>query len=179
MHALRSSPGAAVRSIAPNFIYEHSTITSLAQFASSVAHAESTESDDAPHKIERMEAMLEKYCASFPQHVPTSRTAPDKDVVLLTGTTGGLGSNILAHLVASDTVGRVFALNRPSRQGESLLSRQVAALADRGLDPNIAHSPKVVFVEGDFNEGLGVSQGVEDEVSSFLMPVDCGSDTVV
>lgn len=93
--------------------------------------------------------MVEKYSQSFPQHHP-SRPTPSQDVVLVTGTTGGLGSNILAELVASKDVARVFAINRKDSNGTvSVIDRQVTALNRQGLDPSIISSPKVEFVETD------------------------------
>lgn len=69
-------------------------------------------------------------------------------VVLLTGSTGGLGSYLLASLLSRKDVAIVYAVNRPSKSG-TIKQRQHAAFEDRGLDPAIIDSAKLVYVEGD------------------------------
>lgn len=75
-------------------------------------------------------------------------------VVLLTGSTGCLGSSILAELFACPDVRRVYALNRPSAFGRTLQDRQRRALIARGLDGALASSNKVVLLEGDISSPM-------------------------
>lgn len=72
--------------------------------------------------------------------------------MVVTGTTGALGSYILAQLVASDDVHRIYALNRPASDGTPLIERQVVALTNRGLDGQIAYSQKVNLLEADLGK---------------------------
>ena len=86
------------------------------------------------------------------------------DVVVLTGSTGGLGSTLLAQMVENPSVSRVYALNRKGA-GKTLKQRQVEALVDRGYDATLASDPKVVLIETDSSHGgLGVPAAQLEEV---------------
>ena len=81
---------------------------------------------------------------------------PQGYVVLVTGTTGAIGSNTLAELHKSSSVARIIVLARKSTT--SLTVRQKKALDDRGLDSKIVNSSKIALFEGDLalpNFGLG------------------------
>ncbi|THH14562.1 hypothetical protein EW146_g5781 [Bondarzewia mesenterica] len=165
LRSLKENAGLDTRSISSSFVYQHPFIASLASFVSSVAlgQTDETEQDGAA----RLVAMVEKYSKNFPSHVP-SKPLPSKDTVVLTGTTGALGSNILALLVATPTVERVYAFNRGS-SGSSLLERQKAGLAERGLDPSIATSDKVVLVEGNVTAAdFGISPELRLRIRSSV-----------
>jgi len=89
--------------------------------------------------------MMAQYSKEFTPHTGID-PLPSHDVVLVTGTTGTIGSNVLAQLVADPKVGKVYVLNRESSTPSDV--RQRIALRDRGLDPSIVDSPKVVLLEG-------------------------------
>lgn len=132
-------------------------------------------------RVKILESFSIPYTSTFPTHSKWDGQAclcseectvrPDsRDIVLVTGTTGALGSAILAKLVASDNVGRIYALNRKSKQGICLLERQKQALSSRGYDPNIVLSPKVVLVEGDFmRSGLEISHVLKEEACTVVI----------
>ena len=63
-----------------------------------------------------------------------------------------MGTHILAHLLKIPTVSKVYALNRRSSNGPTLETRQSQAFADRGFDPGLVKSSKVMLVECDFAE---------------------------
>ena len=111
--------------------------------------------------------LVEKYSADFPVHVPR-RAAPNREVVLVTGTTGGLGASLLAVLVQAPEVTRVYALNR--KGSGSVYERQKAVLDERGFDSlTILSSPKVVLLESKADEvNLGLSSEVYEEVCRSL-----------
>lgn len=69
-------------------------------------------------------------------------------VVLLTGSTGGLGSYLLASLLSHEDVVAVYAFNRPSSKS-MIQHRQRAAFEDRGLDTAHLDSAKLIYIEGD------------------------------
>lgn len=95
-----------------------------------------------------LERMIRKYSIGFDADAqrPTGPLLPDA-VVLITGTTGGLGSYFLAQLLADDRVSRVYAFNRPSEN--SIAERQAAGFKARELDTSLLSSSKLVYVEGD------------------------------
>lgn len=89
-----------------------------------------------------------------------------REVVLITGTTGGLGAATLVKLVQSKSVKKVYALNRQPKSGANLLEKQRIALESRGYDPKVAAHPKVVLVAADITEtGLGVEASLDREVN--------------
>jgi thioester reductase-like protein len=111
-----------------------------------------------------MLSMVQKYSRDFPKHQPSVAT-PDKDVVLVTGTTGGLGSGLLAELVASKDIIHVIAVNRKDPSGAALADRQKVSLQRQGLDPAIVLSLKVTLVEADLSlSDLGLSSDIFDSV---------------
>jgi len=102
---------------------------------------------------QELQALVEKYTETFPARPAVNgsgRLLPAGDTYLLTGTTGGLGSNMLAQLLASSTVIHVYAFNRPSRSATSE-ARHRSAFEKRGLDTSLLSSKKLVYVEGDLN----------------------------
>jgi thioester reductase-like protein len=93
--------------------------------------------------------VVAQYSKEFAPHTGTD-PLPSHDVVLVTGTTGTIGSNVLAQLVVDPKVGKVYALNREGSTPSDV--RQRIALRDRGLDPSVVDSPKVVFLEGTVSQ---------------------------
>lgn len=154
-------------SMSSGFIYEHPNIKSLAKHMLQLV---GTQPSEAEALTSDAELFLARYTRDFPTHIADANAVvnggSEGDVVLVTGTTGALGSALLATLVASKSIAKVYALNRPSKQGESVAERQEKGLASRGYDPGVAKSPKVVLVEGDSTKtGLKVDAEVLEEVS--------------
>ena len=113
--------------------------------------------------------MMAQYSKEFAPHTGTN-PLPSHDVVLVTGTTGTIGSNVLAQLVADAKVGRVYCFNR---QGSTPLDvRQRTALGDRGLDPSVVDSPRVVLLEGIISQPkLGLADDLYEEVRTSVTHV--------
>ena len=113
--------------------------------------------------------MMAQYSKEFSPHTGTDPLPPD-DVVLVTGTTGTIGSNVLAQLVADPKVERVYGLNRESIT--PLDTRQRIALSGRGLDPTIVDSPKVVLLEGTVSQPkLGLPDDLYEELRASVTHV--------
>lgn len=129
------------RTIPGSFVYHHPTIESLAGYILDIAKGSSAQSlpgavvvDASTAKIDAMHAMLRKYGADFRKHVASpSRREEEEDggeVVLVTGTTGWLGSLMLAEMLQDRNVKRVYALNRKVRAG-STRERQAHAFEEK------------------------------------------------
>ncbi|KAJ7625856.1 putative aminoadipate reductase [Roridomyces roridus] len=151
--ALRNSEhkGAAAQ-IPQNIAYSHPAIQDLAAAIAQVVRggdAAGSESDSIDDQKAAVEAMITKYSQGFDSPIPAMATTPRSSdaVVLLTGTTGALGSHILAMLLESASVQRVYAFNR---RGRTVISeRQHDAFVDRSLNTELLSSAKLVFLEGD------------------------------
>jgi hypothetical protein len=169
--ALRDGFQLDTRRNVDNFVYEYPSISSLATFL--VAHVSGKYADKSSDaaKEKDMVRMVGKYSASFPAHVSVGSTSsPGCKSVLLTGSTGGLGSFVLSALVADKDVIRIYCINRPSIAGSaSLLDRQVASLIDKGLPIEILESEKVILLEGDLEQHQwGLEKSVYDIVCRKL-----------
>ncbi|KZT73191.1 acetyl-CoA synthetase-like protein [Daedalea quercina L-15889] len=163
LQALREDAKVETRNLSSSFVYEHPTVSALGAFVSSVALGTANTSTSPAARVEAMQAMVAKYSSNFPVHktILLNAAQPVKDVVLLTGTTGALGSHLLVKLAKNPEVKRVYALNRASRGQVSLRERQAKVLAERGLDASILDTDKVVLVEGDLTQqNFGLTEDV-------------------
>ena len=125
------------RVCSPRDIYAHPTIGGLAKFLTGSVREPSvygngngnTPKSRAPkeqlngaataHPTEQMRSLLDKYVASLPRDNPKVRHRPEDDTtVLLTGSTGSLGSYILDSLYRDPRVSRIICLNRSPDAGE-------------------------------------------------------------
>ncbi|KAF9505928.1 hypothetical protein BS47DRAFT_1322053 [Hydnum rufescens UP504] len=157
-------------SIPTNVVYERPTISRLSQYIYSIIDPSSfSAADEAKRKIGELEDYIAKYSKDLPKHKP-SAPAPKREIVLVTGTTGALGTTILAQLVLMHSVSRIYALNRP---GKRLLKvRQEEALEERGYDPVIASSPKVVLLESNgTSDTLGLPLEVYNEIRTSVTSI--------
>ncbi|KAF5355374.1 hypothetical protein D9757_013348 [Collybiopsis confluens] len=90
------------------------------------------------------------------------------DVVFVTGTTGVLGTYILHNLLLNPEVRKVYAFNRPARDGRAPLAKQAQAFIDCGLDRSLLDSsPKLVLVNGDLTTpDMGIPAVLKDKILS-------------
>jgi hypothetical protein len=152
----------ASTSISQNFVYEHPTLRELSISIVSLLI------DDMPSKqrdsTTDIEAMLQTYGSNLPKPKYSATVSMSTPIsVLLTGTTGSVGSHILAALLSENRVHRVYTLNRPSSTGTD---RQAAAFAARDLPTDLLQQSKLVQLFGDVTQDhFGLTQAVFDEVS--------------
>ncbi|KAF7984474.1 hypothetical protein HWV62_14586 [Athelia sp. TMB] len=151
LRALKSTTPLNVRAVPPNLVYEHPSISALAAYTSRLVQSNDRVRPSIETPVDRMLAMAQKYSQSFPAHHP-SVVAPKGEVVLVTGTTGCLGSALLAQLVVAKDISHIFAINRKSSSGASLAARQKAALQRQGLDASSVSSSKVTLLEADLSK---------------------------
>ena len=100
-----------------------------------------------------IDAMIEQYSEGFASGV------------LLTGSTGHLGSQMLVTLLNDPAISVVYAFNRSGSR--SVGERQTAQFLSDGHDINILKSKKLRYVEGDLAEkDLGIPKDLYKEVST-------------
>lgn len=119
--------------------------------------------------------------ASMPNGSPADSGSASArgDVVLLTGSTGALGSHILESLVLDPSIAKVYALNRRDMRGaRSVYIRQSASFKDRDLDFVALNSEKVMLLEGDATEehlGLHDQDLFEEIRDNITCVIHCGT----
>ena len=112
-----------------DIIYSHPSILSLAKALKNLQHGSSLESSSA----EKMQVLLDKY--AFRQKLPAPQSIAS--FIVITGSTGNLGANILHTTSADPCVQGIICLIRPASDGaasspEDVAARQRKALKDRG-----------------------------------------------
>jgi len=165
----------AAEGITQNLVYDNPTIKQLSAFvAGLLAYPEGHKS--ATNGKIYIEEMIEKYSSGLEgsiSNVMANRPVKNVATVLLTGSTGNLGSQILASLLEDNSVERVYAFNRPASGTRSIMERHKARFVDKGLDTRLFGSKKLVFVEGDAaQEKLGLDETLYEEASNGLSWID-------
>ncbi|KAJ7636277.1 putative aminoadipate reductase [Roridomyces roridus] len=157
--------------IPQNFVYMHPSIAELA--GALIGLIEGGGSSAGPGAgVAAIEAMVKKYSAGLELGIGEKAVSPSGSgaVVLLTGSTGGLGSQLLDLLIRSPGVARVYGYNRAG--GVPILQRQKEAFEERALDAGVLGSSKLMFLEGDSTrEDLGLSSEVLDELRTSLTAI--------
>ncbi|KAI0466489.1 putative NRPS-like enzyme [Xylaria cf. heliscus] len=140
---IKTSSGS--RLIAAN-IYSNPTLSQLTESIFDVTNVVRRKENwqDEEQRVRNMQSLLDKYTASLP-FAETARPAPQADgwVVLLTGSTGSLGSYILDELQRDTAVKRIICLDRSSDAAQ----RHMQIGPKRGLD-NI-DAGRVEFIKAD------------------------------
>ena len=158
-----------------NFVYTNHTISKLAAYISSTYSGNSLDSDaERSASIQRMRSLLDKYSAGLERQFPDKITdvnghadTTPTETILVTGTTGRLGSHLLAQLLQRSDVARVYALNRESSGSvEALEKRSREAFKQWGLDETLLSSRKVSFHAVDLAKpNFGLSLALYNEAS--------------
>ncbi|KAF5371569.1 hypothetical protein D9758_003563 [Tetrapyrgos nigripes] len=194
LRALRDSAKVDSRNwTTKNFVYDYPNIDSLSDFISSLAtgmlsdhkdlDGEGMTQTEISEKKAAMLLMLDEFSQNFPQvaQVQTKKKTHDsnKKVVLVTGTTGALGSHLLSRLLddfdIDGGVSCVYALNRGGKgsRSPSLLERQMLVFKKRGLESERLKreisSGRMVLLEADFTmERLGLDLDMAESVTHIV-----------
>ncbi|KAH9935954.1 acetyl-CoA synthetase-like protein [Epithele typhae] len=176
LQALRTTTKANVHSIPANFVYLYPTIISLCTYLLRVVSGGVLDATaERTARLDQMRSMLDKYSADFPrpQWNATSTLTKDRrsplDTVIVTGTTGRLGSHILSLLLARPDVRRVYALNRGPAE-----DRQRQAWKEWGLDASLLERGKgrLVMCASDTSKvDLGLSEEVFRELRETVTAI--------
>ena len=163
-----------VGSVSQNVVYRHPTICMLGQVISDLASAgpEGPNASVENALVKLMQDMVKEFTQNFPARQPTL-PVPNQEGVLVTGTTGSLGSHLLRVLIENPSVAHIFALNRPGRtSGETAKDRQTKAFLEHGLDVSLLESSKLVLLEGDTSQAdVGLSQDILKEMASSVTSI--------
>lgn len=148
------------RAMEPRFVYSHPSIDSLVTLVTALALGQEPSQKSSPDSDEeKMQKLYELLASDLP--VSGRRTVSDQDtwVVLLTGSTGSLGSYVLDQLLADSRVTHIYCLNR----GPNSLQRQQRSQSAKGLQ---RLTDKVTCLDADL---LKDSFGLPDETYQTLL----------
>lgn len=100
-------------------------------------------------RSEKISNLVSKFTQSFPKRAPNpSLLLPDASTVILTGSTGSLGTYILHSLLNNKNVAKVYCFNRADAE-----MRQKEGFQAKGLDCGLLEDPnKVEFLQVSFGE---------------------------
>ncbi|KAJ6491543.1 putative aminoadipate reductase [Mycena vulgaris] len=166
MTALRSKNLAnAANAITQNFVYSYPTISKLSTYLEELVGGTV---EGVGIRESEMETLIAKYsCSGIAGPEAFAPSPSESVVVLLTGSTGNLGSQILASLLMDNRVLKIYAFNRPS--GRPIADRHVGIFNRRGLDTLLLASPKLVYVEGEADQdNLGLKSALYQEMRTSI-----------
>lgn len=152
-------------------IYAFPTAASLGKFISESVTGITAATENIDQRARQLVALVEQYTEHFPQHDGTD-PLPEKEIILVTGTTGSLGINALKTLVSLGSVQRIYAFNRTGKSGGKPRDRHLSATRLQGIDASLLDSPKIVYLEGDITlVNLGLTDDVIQELTDTLTSV--------
>ncbi|TFK33793.1 hypothetical protein BDQ12DRAFT_727427 [Crucibulum laeve] len=158
---LHNTPNAE-KNLSQNIIYTYPNIDKLLAYIAELVNKPEC-STTTKSNATLIKKMTEKYSAGLGAPLSPSPSDFEGDklarIVLLTGTTGHLGADILGLLLRDDSVERVYALNRSG--SKSSLVRHQDRFKDKGLDPKLLNSEMLVLLEGNASQSnLGPTFGI-------------------
>ncbi|KAH8651039.1 nonribosomal peptide synthetase [Xylariales sp. PMI_506] len=159
-------------SLATRVVYGNPTPRRLAQYllrnVLSSGTGEDAQSEDAEQQ-DAMEHLYKKYTREMTASKPgRPEAALDDQVVLLTGSTGMLGSYLLHQLVQNPRVKKVICLNRAEDGG---VKQQAKAMKDRGLTTEYASKTEFHHIDisrSDLGLPREVYQRLLQEADRFI-----------
>lgn len=136
------------KSIAPKTVYSNPTVDQLTASITTLLDGGTSSTTASLTPEERMKKFYAELAADHPASARNVRPRSSSDglTVLLTGSTGSMGSYILHSLVKSPRVTRVYCLNR----GTGGQERQQTSLDSKGL--SLASTEKVWYIDADITK---------------------------
>ncbi|KAI0404036.1 hypothetical protein F4802DRAFT_261809 [Xylaria palmicola] len=135
--------------LGPTLIYGNPSLEKLSKAYYAALHSGASAEDSAATTFKLAEDMIAKYTRDLPI---------DGDTVIVTGTTGSLGTYLLNTLIKNPAVRRVYCFNR----SEDAEERQRAGFKTKGL-AEIWPAKKVQFLTADLSKpDFGLGQGKYD-----------------
>ena len=147
--------GLAISNIAPSTVYTNPSVSALTDALLRISGQQQTSRDFEEQERSRERISVLNEYQNVINHMPASSKAPKNthgDVIVLTGSTGALGSYVLQSLLTRSTT-HVYCLNRASYS----LSLQIERNRARGLTTQ-PDANRVTFLTADLSQSdLGLS----------------------
>lgn len=122
-------PAADISWVSMKYIYEHPTIDEMSR-AVTLAHTNTgsgvskplSRNESTQHRVQKMESLIKKYTSDLPPPPKRDREPnPSSNLhVILTGSTGSLGTQLLLQLLSDPNVARISCLDRTANAKERI-----------------------------------------------------------
>lgn len=159
--------GSHFEAITSQQLYSYRNIVRLSEFMHSLATGGnggvSSVSNLDQSRSRIFTASVKRFTSKFPTNPCRKSEKRDStgQTVLVTGSTGALGSHLLSQLISDPKVGQIFCLNR----SEDALSRQRQSFEDKGISITPSALFKVKFLQFRLeDEFLGLTPPKYDEL---------------
>ncbi|KAI0719494.1 acetyl-CoA synthetase-like protein [Cerioporus squamosus] len=177
LRAVREYSKAAAQRLHMNVVFQAPSISALSDAVLRAVHDSSVTEADSGNPDETLVRLAEEHSSNLsPRPTQLRPRQSTRDVVLITGTTGGFGCDVLEHLLRDEHVAKVYAFNR---SGTQAMERQRARFRERALEEGLLSSPKFVMVDATLDvPGFGVSSDLLEEIRSSLTHIMLNAWTV-
>ncbi|CCM03416.1 uncharacterized protein FIBRA_05547 [Fibroporia radiculosa] len=160
----------AAKKLRANIVFEHPSISALTQFLFGLINQANFELQKQSPTAD-IDQLIHQYSIQ-PGMSAISATAKavskNGAVILVTGTTGRLGTHLLASLLEDTRIAHVYALNR----GSSLLERQQASFDSAHLPSAALSGPKLTLISGDLGQdNFGLTSARCEEIKKSVTHV--------
>ena len=147
--------------VSAEIIYAHSSLGELEKTLADLGRSAAPSID-----VDKMQDVFEKSLKTLPPSHNNKQGAPGRSfVVLLTGSTGSLGSYILSSLASNPAVEKIYCLNR----GEDAQLRQMKSFEEKGLAFDIE---KMTFLQYNLSDpDLGLEHKVYESLAQSVTHV--------
>ncbi|OOQ87627.1 NRPS-like enzyme [Penicillium brasilianum] len=153
--------------ITSQVVYANPTVEGLARFILKILDGEI--GDDIPRK-EKIHRLIQKYTTTLTANSDKQLSSQPKppSVVVLTGSTGSLGTYLLHDLIKNPTIAKVYCLNRSDAE-----TRQKNSFSEKGLGVSSDEWAKIEFLQASLGEPqFDLERAKYEEMSSL-------ADTVI
>ncbi|KAL7278799.1 hypothetical protein ACG7TL_007808 [Trametes sanguinea] len=175
LNAVRKTTMVSTHNVPLNIVYANPTVAALRAYLTGVVSGKEVEQRaQYAKRLEEMKELVAKYTKDWPapQWKAVSdghanlKVSPSGETIVLTGSTGRVGSHLLSQLLQKPEVVRVYALNRePTGKAAKLAERQRQAFDMWGLDRELLSSEKVAFHLADLEKPhLGLNEETYAEI---------------
>ncbi|KAL3473530.1 hypothetical protein BJX99DRAFT_272294 [Aspergillus californicus] len=156
-------PGLDMESITVQNIYARPTTEQLTSLLLDVLQENTDSFSETQSRSEIINNLISKYTNDLPVHPSPSAELPESSTVILTGSTGSLGSYVLSGLLNNPKISKVYCFNRTTHAA----TRQHQGFVEKGLSTSsLQDRNKVEFLHVSF----GQSQfGLEDPIYTMLL----------
>ncbi|KAJ5897984.1 hypothetical protein N7504_008272 [Penicillium tannophilum] len=145
---LANSPDLNIEFISLQNIYAHSTVDRLAEMMMSGLKGEQAATTKVS-RADKLANLISKYTSDLPTRSVKSSQSAGPSTVILTGSTGSLGTYLLQSLINQENVNKVYCFNRT----KDAAARQVESFQSKGLPASsLFDSNKVEFLHVSFGE---------------------------